>query len=53
MEVDPGLVIKTGTPNVRDLILAGEFKGAKDRSPLWRNYDDRKLSHPVMVNLKL
>jgi len=51
MEVDPGMEIKPKTPNVKDLIMAGEFKGAKDRSPLWKNFDDRKLSRPAFVIL--
>ncbi len=50
---DPGLEIKPKTPNVRDLILAGAFKRAKDRSPLWKNFDDRGLEHPNFVNKKI
>lgn len=50
LEVDPGLEIKPSTPNVRDLILNGAFKEGKDRSPLWRNYDDRNLTRPAFVS---
>jgi hypothetical protein len=50
LEVDPGMVIRSNTPNVRDLIMNGNFGNDKDRSPLWKNYDDRNLTHPNMVS---
>lgn len=50
IEVDPGLDIHPRTPNVRDLILAGQFKNGKDRSPLWRNFDDRNMTRPSFVS---
>jgi len=50
IQFDPNLVIKAKTPNIKDLILDGSFdRSLKDRSPLWKDFDDRNLSHPNFV----
>jgi hypothetical protein len=51
IEMDTMMEIKSKTQNVKDLILAQNLKGAKDNSPLWKNFDDTKLERPMMDGL--
>jgi hypothetical protein len=44
---DPNMVVQTKAQNVKDMILDMQAHGAKDRSALWRNFDDSKLERPL------